>query len=89
MKPLIIGLGIGVIVMGVIATVVIPSVTEVKQNTVEVEVTPEWAEDTDAVEAAKSVIQRKEWEIELEGVESDIEALRVRKEQLEKDLGTY
>jgi len=89
MKPLAIGLGIGAIVMGVTVLTLVPSVTEVKQNTVEVEVTPNWADDEDAVRAAQEVIQRKEWEIELNAVQSEIEALRVREEQLEKDLGTY
>lgn len=89
MKPLATGLGIGALVMGVIALVYLPSETEVNNNTIEVEVTPEWAEDAEAVEAAKSVIQRKEWEIELEGVQAEIEALKVREEQLEKDLGLY
>lgn len=57
--------------------------------TTTIEVFPEWAEDTDAVEAAKAVIRKKELEAELEEVNSGIESLEVRKAELEKELGTY
>ena len=89
MKTLLIGLGIGAVVMGVIATVVIPSTMEVEKETIQIEVTPDWAEDTDAVEAAKSVIQRKAWEIELEEKSGEREVLDDEIENLEKLLGTY
>ena len=87
MKHLIVALGAMVVV--IVGTGFIPSTTEVTTETVHVEVTPEWAEDTDAVEAAKAVIRRKEWEAELNTVQSEIEALEARETELEKELGTY
>ena len=80
-----------VIVMGVGVFHNIGNTTEVK-NIVEeviVEVHPEWAEDEDAVQAAQDVIRKKELEAELSVVQSDIEALRARETEIEKELGTY
>lgn len=57
--------------------------------TKEVEVTPEWAEDADAVKAAQDVIQRKKWEAELAQVQSDMATLKEKETELEKNLGTY
>ena len=62
---------------------------KVTHSTSTVEVHPDWATDNDAVEAAKAVIQKKEWEAELNVVQSEIEALRARETELEKNLGTY
>ena len=59
-----------------------------KQETI-VEVHPDWATDEDAVRAAQDVIQRKEWEAELNAVQSEIEALEGREAELEKNLGAY
>ena len=65
------------------------STMEVQKEVLEVEVHPEWATDEDALRAAQDVIQRKEWEAELNTVQGDIEALRARESELEKNLGTY
>lgn len=69
-------------------------------STSTVEVHPEWATDTEAVEAAQAVIRRKELEAELNATEANFEALTAqyeadkatyeqKKEELEKELGTY
>jgi len=61
---------------------------------------PDWMSDEEAVEAAKAVIERKEWEANKLRLESNIEALQVKYEadmeamQLEldnvdKQLGVY
>ena len=54
-----------------------------------VEVTPDWAEDEDAVKAAQDVIQRKAWEAELTTVKASIADLEEKETELEKNLGTY
>jgi len=65
------------------------STMEVQKEVLEVEVHPDWATDEDALRAAQDVIQRKEWEAELNVVQGDLEALRARESELEKNLGTY
>lgn len=73
------------------------SVLEVKNVEPEiVEVTPEWAEDEEAVEAAQAVIERKKLEDELgnvnsqiDGLEANLEALKAQRVELEKQIGTY
>jgi len=90
MKPLIIGIGI-VVVMGVAIELTYDNsiVTEVIQKDVVVEVTPDWAEDTEAVEAAQAVIRRKEVEARIKVLDTEIEERQTEKETLEKELGTY
>jgi len=82
-----------VIVTGVGVFHNIGNTTEVKnvveEVIVEIEVTPEWAEDEDAVQAAQDVLRRKELQAELRAVQSDIEALEARETEIEKELGTY
>ena len=68
---------------------ILANTAEVQKEVLEVEVHPEWATDEDALRAAQDVIQRKEWEAELNTVQGDIEALRARESELEKNLGTY
>jgi pectate lyase len=87
MKIIIAGIGIAVVVF--VGGLSIGSTSEVITNNVEIEVTPEWAEDQDAVEAAQEVIQRKAWEIELEDKQEARGVLDAEIEQLEKDLGVY
>ena len=60
-----------------------------KTETVEVEVTPEWAKDADAVKAAEDVIKKKELEAELMEVNSNIDELNARKDELESQLSLY
>jgi pectate lyase len=87
MKIIIAGIGIAVVVF--VGGLSIGSTSEVITNNVEIEVTPEWAEDQDAVEAAQEVIQRKAWEIELEDKQEARGVLDAEIEQLEKSLGHY
>lgn len=54
-----------------------------------IEVAPQWAEDEDAVAAAKAVIRRKELEAELEQLSVEKSTLEERIEEIEKELGTY
>ena len=68
---------------------ILANTAEVQKEVLEVEVHPEWATDEDAVKAAEDVIQRKAWAAELNTVQGDIEALRARESELEKNLGTY
>lgn len=51
--------------------------------------TPEWAEDADAVAAAKAVIRKKELEAELEVLNLEIEERKDRATEIEKELGSY
>jgi hypothetical protein len=92
MKPYIIPTAF-VGVMGVIALTVIPStssVMNVATTTVEtVEVTPDWAQDEDAVEAAKQVLRRKELETELATLEEEVAERNARIIEIEKELGTF
>jgi hypothetical protein len=64
-------------------------INKVEKEEIIKEVHPDWATDNDAVEAAKAVIQKKEWEAELNVVQREIEALTARETELEKNLGTY
>lgn len=54
-----------------------------------VEVTPEWAEDEDAVRAAQQVIRNKEIDQRLTEIGSSISELEAEKEALEKEIGLY
>ena len=72
-----------------LAAVLIPSETYSTVVEKEVEVTPEWAEDAEAVEAAQAVIRRKELEAELELLNSEISTRQERVTEIEKELGTY
>jgi pectin methylesterase-like acyl-CoA thioesterase len=66
----------------------------------EVEVTPVWAQDQDAVKAAQAVIRKKELEAELSvlkdswasttaAYEAEKKAYQGEKERIEKELGTF
>ena len=72
----------------------------VKTETVIEEVHPDWATDEEAVSAAKDVIQRKAWEADKERLEGQIEALQAQYEtdldalkldldDVDKNLGIY
>jgi len=87
MKIIIAGIGIAAVV-GVTVWLV-PSETEVIKEEVIVEQTPEWAQDTDAVQAAQDVIRRKEIEARLEVLGTEIQERQSEIDELEKELGTY
>lgn len=61
----------------------------VEVNTLEVEVAPDWATDEDAVKAAQDVIQRKEWQAELDELREERASVDARITELEKNLGQY
>ena len=100
---IIIGVIILVVVMGTLVQMREDSVPSyVKgENTVEViEVQPEWATDEDAVKAAQDVIRKKELEADLtsleasfasstEAYEAEEKTYKIKKMELEKELGTY
>lgn len=54
-----------------------------------VEVTPDWAQDADAVKAAQDVIRKKELEAELQNLAGERDALSARIAEIEKELGTF
>lgn len=56
---------------------------------VEVEVVPNWAQDEDAVQAAKDVIRRKELEAELLTLQEEVTIRENRIVEIEKELGSY
>lgn len=75
-------------------------VNKIEKEEIIKEVTPDWAEDEDAVKAAQEVIQRKAWEEELKALEASFasstaayeaerEAYLERKIDLEKSIGSY
>lgn len=90
MKRLAIGmLGVGIVVgLGFLLQNETEYISPQKE-VVEVEVTPEWASDEDAVKAAQAVIRRKELEAELSALEADKAAIQTRIDEVEKELGTY
>ena len=59
-----------------------------KEEVIEIEV-PVWQTDEEAIKAAQDVIQRKEWEKELEELEAEDVLREARRVELEKNLGTY
>lgn len=74
--------------------------SEVERIEVEKEVTPDWANDQEAVAAAKAVIRRKELEVELSNLESSFASTtasyeaesvkyKEKKKELEKELNIY
>lgn len=79
-------MGVGVVIGGM---TFVPNVQESVKQTVEIEkeVTPEWAQDPDAVKAAQDVIRRKELEAENAEIQKQIEALEIRQAEIEKELG--
>lgn len=56
---------------------------------IEVEVTPDWAEDEDAVKAAQDVIRKKELEAKEADLVSQISTLQDELDEVRKELGTY
>jgi len=84
---------LGLIVIGVMVALIGISEDlfnkDVVSEVIQVEEVPAWQTDEDAIRAAEEVIQRKEWEDELNTVQSDIEALKAREAELEKELGVY
>jgi multidrug resistance efflux pump len=54
-----------------------------------VEVVPDWADDEEAVEAAKAVIRRKELEAEEARLVDEISARQDELDEIRKELGTY
>jgi molecular chaperone GrpE (heat shock protein) len=89
-----------VILVGNRDTLLSGDVIHYEKEVVEVEVTPDWAKDEDAVKAAQDVIRKKELEAQLESLKTDwnsttanYEAQKkeylAKKEALEKELGTY
>lgn len=87
MKALLTLGGLAVLVIG--GMTFIPSVSETVSNTIEIEkiVTPDWATDEQAVEAAKAVIRRKELTAENEEIQIQIDLLEKRQAEIEKELG--
>ena len=62
---------------------------KIEKEVTEVEVTPDWATDEDAVKAAQDVIRKKELEAkEAEYVES-ITQLQAELDEVRKELGSY
>lgn len=51
-----------------------------------VEVTPDWAQDADAVKAAQDVIRKKELEAELKNLEAEVAEREARIEAIEREL---
>ena len=62
---------------------------EVVIKEVSTEVHPEWATDTEAVEAAQAVIRRKELEAEENRLQGEIEALQSELDEVQKELGNF
>ena len=82
-------MGIGLIVFMVGVLLTSENVLEVVAVETQVEVTPDWAEDPEAVEAAQAVIRRKELESELETLNSEINTRQERGDEIEKELGVF
>lgn len=99
----IIGGVLGLVVLGELLTNIDKqeyTATKTEYVETQVEVTPDWASDEEAVEAAQAVIRRKELEAEQAQLEGELEALKteyesnVDKKQSEldevlKELGVY
>lgn len=66
-------------------------VTRYVKSEVEVikEVTPEWAQDEDAVKAAQAVIRKKELESELTSLDAQIKELQTRRKSVTDELTAY
>ncbi len=95
---------IAVIVIGLFGGIVynLETTTEYVRETITetVEVTPDWASDTEAVEAAKAVIHKKALTESINVLDGEIEALTAtyeaeharimeQKTNKEKELGSY
>ena len=86
---------IGIVAIGIMSVVgvkyfgVFDTTVEAVKKEVVAEEVPEWQTDEDAIKAAQAVIEKKEWEAELLEVQSAINTLTERREELEKNLGTY
>lgn len=68
------------------------TVTYVKEGvTMEVikEVTPDWASDEEAVQAAKDVIRKKELQAELETLDMEIKAKQEQRKKVADELTAY
>lgn len=70
----------------------VPRTTEfeaVETEVIEKEVTPEWATDEEAVQAAKDVIRRKELEAEEARLVGEIKGKQSELDEIRKELGSY
>jgi hypothetical protein len=89
MKRIFTLLGIGLVLWIGAVILTTENVLEITTIEKEVEVTPDWASDKEAVEAAQAVIRRKELESELETLNSEINTRKERVDEIEKELGVY
>ena len=92
MKTVIAFIAVVIVIMGVYSQKnrigeLMTSTLEVRKEIVEV--SPEWATDQEAVDAAQAVIRRKELETDKTRLEGQIEALESELETVDKELGYY
>ena len=83
-----------IFVFMVLAVALMVLIAETQNRPVEVEreiveVSPDWAQDEDAVDAAKAVLRRKELEAEENRLAAEIEALSTDLKAVQVELGTY
>lgn len=55
----------------------------------EVEVTPDWATDEEAVQAAKDVIRKKELEAELSQLDEQLKEIQSKRKEVVNELNSY
>lgn len=77
------------VIVGLFSKTETISIENTKPEVIEKEVTPDWAEDADAVQAAKDVIRRKELEAELTQLEQAQAETQGRIEEVKEELAQY
>lgn len=89
MKAILILGGLGLAIIG--GLYLVPNVHDSVKEIVEVEkiVTPDWAQDEEAVKAAKDVIRKKELTAENDELQRQIDELKTKQAEVQKELGTY
>lgn len=90
----IIGVGLVIALLGFVALHFIDNSYESEPSEPEVvietmEVTPDWAQDEDAVKAAQDVIRKKELQAQEEQLVNEISGLQSELDEVRKELGTF
>lgn len=92
MKTIIFTAIVGIVIAAALSFTSSSPVSYVKEATEvvrEVEVTPDWAQDEDAVKAAQAVIRKKELEAELKELDAQIKDLTDKRKAVTQELTAY
>jgi hypothetical protein len=92
MKAIIIAVMVVIVMMGLLQFKGGETITYIQESTMEVvpeEPKEAWMTDEDAIKAAQAVVRKKELETERGELQSQIDEMKKRVVEIDKELGTY